>query len=408
LIRHKSSETGLYQQSLLFYAPVNGHPQEFQNMMQKEYCALYAKQTTESVCNSFIDAIVEEFDAYSYQQNYTVRMSVTQSTVLNVGFRKRIQERNQRQELVMKQRTHTADEAHRIITYRDLFETSSEELNITSCSHRNCGGELAVLVTGFWELPLTKYHNSTIESPQQFKGNETILGMEGEGKVVNDQSRTENPYFDWLENSLKVNMPYIVFGDPSVIPDLMLRRHDLPTLFVAYGMHAFAIPDEDLVPEEWIQDSKHVPSRALSKIWLEKMNMVYLASQVETNALFYVWIDAGLSSYRHQAPPKEEWSQEVLLSLPKDRISFCRVEGEYHMFAAGVIVFPRSMVRLGHFLFYRLHERCMKEIRDWRCGSEQFIWTEALINYPEVFHAMSYSYGDIEFLWGSMNQRVMF
>jgi hypothetical protein len=38
-------------------------------------------------------------------------------------------------------------------------------------------------------------------------------------------------------------------------------------------------------------------------------------------------------------------------------------------------------------------------VRDWRCGSDQYLWTLIRSKYPYYFHIMSYNYGDIEFLW---------
>ena len=38
-------------------------------------------------------------------------------------------------------------------------------------------------------------------------------------------------------------------------------------------------------------------------------------------------------------------------------------------------------------------------VRDWRCGSDQYLWTLVRGKYPHYFHIMSYQYGDISFLW---------
>jgi hypothetical protein len=116
---------------------------------------------------------------------------------------------------------------------------------------------------------------------------------------------------------------------------------------------------------------------------------------------FYIWIDAAIVTYRDQDPPPYEMSKEVLLSLPKHRISYSLVRGEYHSFAATVMIFPKSMVVLAHHLFYQAFDYCAKELQDWRCGSEQFLWTTVREKYPELFHPMSYDYGEIDFLWGS-------
>ena len=40
-----------------------------------------------------------------------------------------------------------------------------------------------------------------------------------------------------------------------------------------------------------------------------------------------------------------------------------------------------------------------RAMRNWKCGSEQYLWSLIRAKYPTYFHIMSYNYGDIDFLW---------
>ena len=421
IIRHKNVETGLIQQSILFYAPADGNDEEFLISLRQQYCERVAYQATTEACENLLQMVLDQYRAYCQKQNNTIIIRSYDSQVVDIGFTKRMNERNEHFKKAKQQNPHK----HIFdLTYYDVFSTLSDldndndnlnevgnnekknedrmDSNRNKCNFQNCGGDLAVIVTGYWELSKTKYYNDTNSD-----SNTTIeveQGIDNQGEL---KKNTSNPYYDWFNNSLQINMPYIIFSDLELLPILFQKRHGLPSLFIPYNFDAFYLKDENIIPEEWTFGNKHIPSRELSKIWLEKMNMVSMASQIERNALFYVWVDAGLATYRHRLPPSEEWSHEVLLSLPKDRISFCQIEGEYHSFPAGVIVFPRTMVRFAHFLFYQMYRSCLEQAPSWKCGSEQYLWTEVWLSYPEIFHVMSYNYGEIAFLWGSTNQPIV-
>ncbi len=111
-------------------------------------------------------------------------------------------------------------------------------------------------------------------------------------------------------------------------------------------------------------------------------------------------MDAALTSYRNVTPPSWEWSRDILFSLPNDRISYCHVHWENEYFAAGVIVIPRVIVRISNHIFYSIHRECMEDRNDWKCGWEEYIWTLAVEDFPELFHPMCYGYGRIARLWG--------
>ena len=386
MTRLVSNETMTSQQAILIYEPVDGDPDSFKEFLDQQYCSQLAFNAPRESCLLMMKSVFNAYIEHCKKENFTLKIEAYSTQVIDVGFSKRLKSRNER----LRRRYHEQYLNTHTMRYKDILASDISISRETECHRKNCGGNFATLVTGYWDQPVTKYHNSI------------------DHLMIDSNFTTQNPYLDWFNNSLHINMPYIVFSGLSSLGDLLPKRKNLPTLFVPYDFDGFYVKDDILIPQEWTIGNKHIPSRDLSRIWMEKMNLVKLASQLDTNATYYVWIDAGLPTYRHLSPPNEEWSHEVLLSLPKDRISYCQVEGEYHRFAAGVIVFPRAMVKLAHYLFYRIYKTCLTDVQHWHCGSEQFIWTDMHNRYPEMFHVMAYNYGDIAFLWGSMNQKLIF
>jgi hypothetical protein len=234
------------------------------------------------------------------------------------------------------------------------------------------GGDLAVLVSAFWEIPKSKHNDN--------------------------QQQQQNPYWSWFMHSLHISMPTIFFTDLQTIPKIAARRDGRPTLFVPFDHTLFQV-SEEAYPSHWTH-ADHVPSAQLARIWLEKMHLVYLAHQLQPNATFYVWCDAGLSSLRVKDPVPLEWSTDVLSALPRDRVTYCAVSSEYHTTSSGLMLFPHGVVTTMHHLFYVAFARCARTTASWLCGSEQYLWTEVRKEYPNLFHAACYDYGDIAWLWG--------
>jgi hypothetical protein len=205
------------------------------------------------------------------------------------------------------------------------------------------------------------------------------------------------PHEEWMKNSLSLHMPYVLFTDPDRVELIKQCRGSLPTLIALRNITDFVTYDN--YDPSWLHEL-HVPTRELAMIWLEKINLLFLASQL-TNSTFYAWVDAGLGPFRSTPMPKEEWSLDVLQSLPPKRLSYAQAHSTYHSFAAGVTVMRRDVIPIIHKLFYGEYDRCRREVHDWRCGSDQFLLSNLRDRHPHLFHAMSYDYGDISHLWAN-------
>lgn len=206
-----------------------------------------------------------------------------------------------------------------------------------------------------------------------------------------------NPYEEWMHTTLRLHMPYIVFTDTSHTGLIKQCRAGLPTLVVLRN-HS-ELKTHNAYDRTWTHP-EHVPTAELATIWLEKINLLLLASQV-SNTTHYAWVDAGLGTFRDFPLPQEEWSLDVILSLPPTRLSYAHVRGSYHSFAAGVMILHRDLIPIIHQLFYEEYDICTSTVRDWHCGSEQYIFTQVRDNNPHLFHSFAYDYGDLSALWAN-------
>jgi hypothetical protein len=224
--------------------------------------------------------------------------------------------------------------------------------------------------------------------------------------VVSGYWRAKNKYSDpgsvypheaWMQNTLSLHMPYLFFTDASHVDLIRSCRGALPTKIALRNMSEFKA--YSTYGHDWTHPD-HVPTPQLATIWLEKINLLLLASKI-TNTTFYAWVDAGLGTFRTNKLPSEEWSLEVLQSLPPTRLSYAQAHGTYHSFAATVMVLRREVIPIIHGLFYAEYEKCCREVRDWHCGSEQYILSNVRDQNPHLFHAMAYEYGDMSNLWAN-------
>lgn len=248
--------------------------------------------------------------------------------------------------------------------------------NITSNKDFQSGGKILSVVSGWWNLTKSK---SNIET-----------------------------YFKWFDTSLKMNMPYVIFTDYENFGVLAKYRVDLCTVFVPRKMSEFLTHDS--YNEEWTHPY-HVPSRELGMTWLEKINLVMEASKI-VDSEYLAWVDAGYSAFRSNQPPPDEWLEDVIRSLHFDRIGYMYIkESRDDIFrsvfdadsivAGCFFIMHRNLVPLVHFLFYTEYNIVKEELNDWRCGSDQVIFTRLRGKYPELFHPLTYDFGDLRFLWGN-------
>jgi len=237
------------------------------------------------------------------------------------------------------------------------------------------GGKILTLVAGHWNI-----------------SNENGNKHGGQDKYFND----------WFQNTLRINMPYIFFTSLQNIEPLLRHRAGICTTFVSRELDQFKA--SSFYKSHWIHEL-HVPSRELGLMWTEKMNLVFQAWQI-SDSEYFAYIDSALNSLRGKRSREHhemEFSESVIRSLPINRVSYSYIKDRYgtHSFSGGFILMHRSIVPLVYHLFYEELEMMKSEVDSWECGSDQIIFTRLRDKFPELFHAASYDYGDINYLWAN-------
>ena len=203
---------------------------------------------------------------------------------------------------------------------------------------------------------------------------------------------TKETYDNWFNNSLKINQRYIFFTEESSNEYIRKFRPDYETIFINYKIDDFY--SKKYYKDNWINPI-HVPSIELGMIWHEKIHCMKLAKDNDKSPTdFYVWIDAGVCTYRNIKPPTIRLNLLNVDSLPIDRLCYAAVDEDYHGFAATVLIMHKSLIDKFHSIYYQMLESITTFIDDFRCGSDQFIHTILLKKYPNHYMKIANGYGE--------------
>lgn len=191
-------------------------------------------------------------------------------------------------------------------------------------------------------------------------------------------------YNEWFSKTLKINQKYIFFGEEKDFENIQKFRGDLETNFVDYPICNFYT--KQFYRDHWVHQT-HVPSKELGMIWNEKIHLMKLAKDSDENPTeFYLWVDAGVPPYRKKNPPEKKLNLISVDSLPHDKVCYSKVDESYHSYAATVHIMHKNMIDKIHAVFYEYLEKLGNEVNDWRCGSDQFIFTKIRDENPELFY----------------------
>jgi len=150
-----------------------------------------------------------------------------------------------------------------------------------------------------------------------------------------------NKFDNWFKNTLKINCPYVFFGDKESIALIKKYRGELPTYYIEYNIEEFMTYK---YKDNMITNSRHCPSIELNLIWNEKIFMIQQALKLNPfSSEFFMWIDAGICVYRNNPPPSISFPNiNVLNKLPKDKFIYSSTDyttysdkfqkGEYHLY----------------------------------------------------------------------------
>lgn len=205
-------------------------------------------------------------------------------------------------------------------------------------------------------------------------------------------------YSNWFRNSTKIRAPYLIFyEDSSVKSALKGFRNGLhvPTKFIYKPMARFNISTK--YNRFWTH-KVHVPSVEVGMIWNEKVYLIDSAIRYNPfHSDWFAWIDLGCAEYRWQAPPEIEWPLPTNLAiLPKDRVIYTSTPAHvprHHKFAGTAFMYHKDLQSRVLSLYEKSLRRCTREFNDWRCGSDQIVFSLAMEQEPDLFHCVGEGYG---------------
>ena len=211
-----------------------------------------------------------------------------------------------------------------------------------------------------------------------------------------------NKFDNWFKNSLKINCPYVFFGDKESIELVKYYRNELPTYYIELNIEEFITYK---YKDNMITNKTHCPSIKLNLIWNEKIFMIQRALKINPfSSDFFCWIDAGICVYRNTPPPSMPFPNiNKLNKLPQDKIIYCSThnrdyndkfkKGEYHLYhhVSGTYILHKNII-----------DRCVSLYSEYlKLIDKTDIWTDQVIltliyrDNKELFYRYCHDYGSI-------------
>lgn len=220
------------------------------------------------------------------------------------------------------------------------------------------------------------------------------------GYWIVDNKHGDEKYKLWFNNTLRINCPYIFFSDKDGIELIKNYRRELPTYYIEMNIPDFyTYKYKDIMKTHPI----HCPSKELNLIWNEKLFLLQKAKDINPfHSEFFMWIDAGISIYRHVSPPDTLFpNPNKLQTLPKDKFIYSQSdayeplyvrEDTYYHHVSGTFIMHQDSIDN----FVELYKIYLDKLL-----SFQNIWTEQVIlthiykDNPSLFFKLCDGYGEI-------------
>lgn len=135
------------------------------------------------------------------------------------------------------------------------------------------------------------------------------------------KNKHNNNFNKWFENTLKINCPYIFFGNKESIELIKKYRNELPTYYIELNIEEFITYK---YKDKMITDTVHCPSVELNLVWNEKIFMLKRALNINPfMSDYFCWIDAGICIYRKNKPPNSVFPNiNKLNNLSTDKFNY--------------------------------------------------------------------------------------
>lgn len=218
----------------------------------------------------------------------------------------------------------------------------------------------------------------------------------------NIKNKHGNKFNDWFKNTLRINCPYIFFGDKDSIEIIKKYRRELPTYYIELNINDFKIYK---YKEKMITHPIHCPSVELNLIWNEKIFMIERAYEINPFlSEYFCWVDAGICIYRNISPPNIPFPNiNKLNNLPKDKFIYSSShnltlsnefkEGKYYCnhHVSGTYILHKNIIKKISSIYYDY----LILINNNDIWTDQVILTHIYKDHKELFYKYCNGYGSI-------------
>jgi len=228
--------------------------------------------------------------------------------------------------------------------------------------------------------------------------NHPLTCVSGYWKVKN---KHDDKFIDWFHNTLKINCPYVFFGNKEAIDIVKQYREDIPTYYMELNIEDFQTFDYS---SKMITHDVDCPTVELNLIWNEKIYLVEKAIQENPfMSDFFCWVDAGVCVYRNKKPPSCSFPNiDKLYKLPKDKFIYSSsakyVETSvdknkyYHHICGTSYILHKSIIST----FVNLYKTYLDKLVDTNnIWTDQLILTHIYKDHKDKFFQLSDGYGTI-------------
>ena len=216
------------------------------------------------------------------------------------------------------------------------------------------------------------------------------------------KNKHNNSFTNWFEKTLRINCPYVFFGNKESINLVKKYRRELPTYYIEMNIEDFT---SYKYKNNMITHNGHCPSIELNLIWNEKIFMIQKALEINPFlSYFFAWIDAGVCVYRNKSPPTIPFPNITKLNnLPANKFIYTSSspnfdktkfqKGKYHLYhhISGNYILHKNIIDQ----FVMLYSKYLKLIDKSDIWTDQVILTLIYQEYPELFYKYSDGYGTI-------------
>jgi hypothetical protein len=219
---------------------------------------------------------------------------------------------------------------------------------------------------------------------------------------VKNKQGDNNKYLEWFKNTLSINCPYVFFTSKSQIDVIKQFRKDLPTYYIECEMEDFVTYP---YRNKMISHPFHCPSVELNLIWNEKIFMIQKAYQINPfQTEWFIWMDAGLCTYRDSPPPGCAFphpENTLLNKIPTDRFIYSAsnpliVEhikpNMYYHYISGTYMIHSRIIDMFCYIYSAYLDNIVDGNNIW---TDQVILTHIYREFPTLFYKLCDGYGEI-------------